>query len=429
MKQAVKAFVVALASFLLVQAAFAAGETEVTVTKGQVVVETEEHTIPVAAGQKAVMKEGEQPVTTVDDPLVADLLVMDRWIQEEKATPRERVDFASAQVMSIDSEERWKGAAVADMPNMEGKATVTLSLGFTTNTPNGKFYEMGGRVLAFDIEKTNGNKGYYRLHLPEPVPADGRIKFITVDEYRPSERDMWKEGPVWNLEAGNPTPCCLNYFRILLPPSAILLDSTMPVAFTEDRGGRTALTMRNYTGRFADGTYHVQFVWPEKDGTSMEDVPREYRGVQDERVAKLTQEYREAKTKILAGLEYKDLSTPVRSFLTWQSAIARGNVQLYLEVAYTAQKDAARRAEVLKAFYQDPEERKYWFVDQCEFLSTPAWPAEPKEGQLHPVYVSRPGCLIREDMHGFIYHEGKWLRIGNEGNPRGTDVNVFEKYK
>jgi len=261
------------------------------------------------------------------------------------------------------------------------------------------------------------------------VPADGRLKFIMVYEDHPSERSMWKDGPVWNLQAGNPSPFCLNYYRIVLPPSAIFLDSSMPVAFTTVAGGRTALTMRNYTGRFHDGTYHIQFVWPEKDGTSMEDVPPVYRGVRDERIAKLTQEYREAKTKILAGLEYKDLSTPVRSFLTWQSAMASGNAQLYLEVAYMGQNDAGRRAEVLKGFYQNPDEDKYWFVDQRGFLSTPPWPDEPKEGQLHPVFVARPGCLIRDDMHVFIYHAGKWLLVGNMGNPRDTDLNLFEKYK
>ena len=54
---------------------------------------------------------------------------------------------------------------------------------------------------------------------------------------------------------------------------------------------------------------------------------------------------------------------------------------------------------------------------------------DTKEGALHPVFVSRPRCLTRDDMHVFIYHSGKWLLVGNAGNPRDTDANVFETCK
>ena len=55
--------------------------------------------------------------------------------------------------------------------------------------------------------------------------------------------------------------------------------------------------------------------------------------------------------------------------------------------------------------------------------------SKPEEGHLHPVYMCYPGTLMRRDMLVCIYHGGKWLRIGNAGNPWDTDVSVFEKFK
>lgn len=37
--------------------------------------------------------------------------------------------------------------------------------------------------------------------------------------------------------------------------------------------------------------------------------------------------------------------------------------------------------------------------------------------------------LPRADMLVTVYHNGKWLRMGNTGNCWDTDVKVFEKFR
>ena len=72
-----------LGSVLL--AAPALGETtEVTVEKGAVKAETENGTVTLVPGQKGILKEGVAPVVTVDDVLVADVLRMKKWLDDEK---------------------------------------------------------------------------------------------------------------------------------------------------------------------------------------------------------------------------------------------------------------------------------------------------------------------------------------------------------
>jgi len=288
---------------------------------------------------------------------------------------------------------------------------------------------MEGKKIPFDMEKASEMTAYLYLHLPEPMQPEGTLKFVAVTEAEPPTRTIWKEGKLWHLQAGNPTPYSLNYYKVILPKSAIFIDSNFAPLSADNVDGRTAITIRNYTGKEGEGTYHITFLWPEKDGTSLQDLPPEYRGLRDVRDIELAEHYEREMAKILAGVDYRDQSTPIATLLARNSSIVRNDKELYADSSYMLQKDPKRKEAFLKDSEKDLRDSKPYFVDNMTFLSTPPWPERPEEGYLHPIYMSYPGSLIRRDMLVFIYHKGKWYSIGNEGNPWNTDVTGFAKFK
>ncbi len=67
----------------------------------------------------------------------------------------------------------------------------------------------------------------------------------------------------------------LNYCRVVLLRSAILVDCDQPIELVESRDNRIVVTARTRAKRQAMGATNFKFLWREVDGTSAKDVPLE----------------------------------------------------------------------------------------------------------------------------------------------------------
>jgi hypothetical protein len=401
-------------------------QTQVQVEQGKVKVETSTATTVIAAGQKGTLAAGKDPLVTVNEPMVNDMLEILKWIEQEKNIENPPFKASSIQIYGIDDDQLWKLAALYEGKYTDDKPLETLKIGLTSILEEPQYYDLRGNLLNYDLQRVTESKGYYHIHFSQPIQPGERVTLICVSKYRPQgEGSLWKEGNLWYVQMGNDSRDFLNYYRVTLPETAILVDCSRPILITDITGGRTTITIRNLTGAEADGQYVIAFLWPAKDGTTLKDLPPQYRGLRDSREVKLTQEYRTRIEEIICGGSYNDQSTPLAALITNNGALATGNMDLFIQTTSPAlhladkfrQMDTAQRQTL-----------KHQFVDTQEFLSTPPWPDKPQEHYIHPIYVARKGSLIREDTLACIYENGKWYRFGNMGNSRMTDVSSFIKW-
>ena len=92
-------------------------ETEISVTKGKVKVQSTSGSITIVAGQKGVLRRGQKPIATVDEPMVHDLIRMRPWAEAERRAKRERIDFTSIQIRRIEDEKRPTSASLSQHTN------------------------------------------------------------------------------------------------------------------------------------------------------------------------------------------------------------------------------------------------------------------------------------------------------------------------
>jgi len=391
-----------------------AQKTEVSVKKGKVIAATEMTSVAIEAGRKAVLAPDKNPVVAVDDPMVDDLIEIYKWVEAEKQAAREKIDYTSIQIHRIESETLLKGANLFEMPNLKSEPSDTCCIGLTSILEQPQYYDVQGNLLAFDLEKVDSRQGYYYLHFPEPVQPGEKFKIISVSKLNASEEEIWKEGPLWNIRLGNCTKNSLNYFRIILPKSAIFVDSSRPVMITDDSDGRPAVTIRNYTGEYADGMYQIAFLWPEKDGTTLADLPPQYRGLRDKAEEEVVERGRLEIAKILSGGTYKEQNTPLETLLSVYSAAVHKNSEDFLDLVSPELREFASEQT------DDIMELASRLVDY-EFLGTPDWPDEPEKGYEHPVYLCREGSLICEATLVMDYQDGKWCLRGLEAGRKKTE--------
>jgi hypothetical protein len=382
-----------------------AQKTEVSVKKGKVIAQTATASINVEPGRKAILMKGKSPTLAVDDPMVDDLINMYKWIEEEKAAAREKIDFTSIQIHRIESETLLKGAHFFEMPNSKTEPSNTCCVGLTSILEQPRYYDVQGNLLTFELEKVDARRGYYYLQFPGPVQPGENFKIICVSKMNVSKGEIWKEGPLWNIRLGNCTKNSLNYFRIILPESAIFVDSSRPVMITDDSDGRPAVTIRNYTGEYADGMYQIAFLWPDKDGTTLADLPRQYRGLREKAEEEVVGAGRVEIAKILSGGYYEKQNTPLETLLSLYSAIVHKNSEGLLNlISPNLREIAAGQMNQIEEFSS--------LVVNFGFLGTPDWPAEPEKGYEHPVYLCRNGSLICELTLMMGYQNGKWYLRG-----------------
>ena len=387
-----------------------AQKTEVTVRKGKVVAETQTATVNVDAGQKAVLKKGVNPLVTVDSPLVEDALEIYKLIEKEKQHSDLRIDSVFIMVGKADEDE-VVGALYFEVPNPGPEATNVMTIGYMSIMENIRIYDLNGNLCPVEVKHVDETAASYSIHLSEAVLPGEHFRVIAVANLEDipvlpgGAPTHWKEGPLWYFRTINGTSNCLNYFRLILPSSAILVDTNREIVATDVVDGRLAVTMRNYTGPYADGLCMIALLYPNEDGTTLADIPDKYLGLRSKLDKQSSETYRREMHKIRAGIKHTDQSTPLAALLTIFGSAIYGDTDLYDTVSYTHIAPESIRKVV---------ENAKSFVDLLDFLSTPQWPQNPGNGYVHPIYLCRKGSLIDEIILPVVYEDGKWYAHANQ---------------
>jgi len=382
-----------------------AQKTEVRVQRGKVVAETAGSSVAVEAGRKAVIAPDGGVAVAVDDPMVDDLIQIYGWVQQEKQAQRERIDSASIQMVKIESENRFTMAYLREVPNSESRPSGVCQVPGASLLDNPAFYDLRGDRLSFDIEKIDARSGNYFVRFPEPVQAGEDFRFICVSKL---DGSMFKDGALWHVQICWNAPYCLNYFRVVLPESAVFVDSNWRPIVVDSFGGNAAVTIRNYTGPLGDGICHIAFLWPQEDGTTLADLPPQYRGLRDEQDLDIVRIGQLQFAKIFAGEPYNDQSNPLAAVATLVSAIVRKDKPLLLDLMA----NPFLRALANQQYDDLIGSQGRQFVESFDFLSTPSWPEKPENGHEHPVYLSRKGSLLHDATMTMVYRDGKWYSGG-----------------
>lgn len=254
----------------------AESKTEIVVKKGIVKTTTAQGDSLVSPGQKAVLENGRKPAISMSNPMVKILLKLEDHIQKERDAKLEEIRYSSAQIIAVEEENLWKVGTLNSIPNKTDKDSATCRFGPTGLAEKMAFYDIQGRPLNYRIEKREESKGYICLEFSHPVAAGQPFRFMMISDFKPNtpgRRLLNYADGKWTLTVSNDTPYCLNYFHIILPPSAVYTTSTPAPQTIEETNGRVSITTRNYTGKEGHGTLTMSFLWPDKNGTCLEGIP------------------------------------------------------------------------------------------------------------------------------------------------------------
>jgi hypothetical protein len=400
-------------SVVAVQTVTFARKTEVAVRKGEVLAETAAASVAIGAGRKAVLETDRKPKVSVDNPLVDDALELYKLIEAEKENSDLKIDSAFILVGKADKDE-IVGALFFEVPNYRPAATNVLTLPSVSIIEDFKVYDMSGNLCRVDMKRLDESTASYSIHFSQTLQPRERFRFFGVANLQDVPAlpgggpTYWKEGPLWYFRTINGASNCLNYFRLVFPSSAILVDTNREIVATDTVDGKLAVTMRNYTGPYADGLCIVSFLWPDEDGTTLADIPDKYHGLRSKRDRQNTETFRREMHKIRAGIRYTDQSTPLAALLTGYGSAIQEDTELYDTAKYTYQAPDSIQKWVKNAKY---------FADRLDFLSMPQWPDNPGNGYVHPIYMSRKGSLIDEFIMPMVYEDGRWYAHNTKGKP------------
>jgi hypothetical protein len=399
-----------------------AQKTEVAVQKGKVIAETATASVAVDAGRKTVLTPDKKPTVTVDNPLVDDVLKLYKLVEAE----REQGDLKIESVgMIVGKAERGEiiGALYFEFPNHKAEATNVFTLGGQTAIiPGFKVYDMKGNLCRVDVKKLDESSAQYSIHFSEEVKPGEYFRLIGVADLDklpiiPGGTPSYnQEGSLHHFRTALNSRNCLNYYRFILPESAILVDCNREIMATDTVDGRVAVTIRNYTGPHYDGWCMISFLWPDEDGTSLADIPDEYHGLRNKRDEENSKIYNQEMEKIRAGIKYEDQSTPLAAWLTCLGSAVQKDTDLYAKSSFTTIAPQKVQGRV--------EETGYW-ANILDILSTPRWPENPGNGYVHPIYLCRKGSMICKYMQPIVYEDGKWY-VDSTKLHLGA-VNKFEK--
>jgi len=397
---------------LVIQTITSAQKTEVRVRKGTVIAETEAASINVEAGRKAILSPDKNPVVAVDNPLVDDVMEIYKWIEAEKQAQRQIIKGSGIQIFRIDDDRLIKCAWLSEGTNSGAEAMKEIKRGPTLILKEPKYYDMSGNIIPFDLEKIDARSGIYTLRLSKAIQPGEQIKYIGVSEI--DNAVFSKDGPLWILQVNYGSAAHkLYYYRFILPESAIFVDSSQPATMIDNVDGRVAVTIRIYTGSGGDGVT-IAYLWPDKDGTTVADIPPQYRGLRDQTEQEVVEEGRLEVAKILSGATYDEQNTPLQTLLSLYSAATHEDSEQFVNLI-------------------SPDLREYVVgeMDQVMglagrvvdfgFLGSPKWPDEPENGYEHPIYLCREGSLICEATIVMIYQDGKWYLANLEAGRKKTE--------
>jgi hypothetical protein len=287
------------------------------------------------------------------------------------------------------------------------KATNIMTIPHSSTLGDIRVYDLSGNLCKVEKKSLGDFAFAYSIHFSEQVQQGEHFKFIAVTSlddidmpvFPGGARLAWKEGPLAYFRTSPGYPNALQYFRFIMPESAILVDTNRKIVATDAVDGRPAVTIRNYTGPYSDAMCIIALLDPAEDGTSLSDIPGKYRGLQSKRDKEYSEMYQRGMHKIRAGIKYADQSTPLAALLTVFGSAIQGDTDLYGTVGYT---------DTAPDQIQKWVENTKYFVDRLDFLSTPKWPDNPGNGYVHPIYLCRKGSLIDEIISPEVYEDGKW---------------------
>ncbi|MFC1795411.1 hypothetical protein ACFL3Q_17720, partial [Planctomycetota bacterium] len=344
--------------------------------------------------------------------LVDDVMKIYKWVEAEKQAQREIIEGSSIQILQIDDERLIKCAWLSEGTNSSAEAMKEIKRGPTHILKEPKYYNMEGKIIPFDLEKINARSGIYKLHLSKPIQPGEQIKFIGVSEI--DNAGFSKEGPLWIFQLNYGSSAHrLYYYRFILPESAIFVDSSQPATMIDSVDGRVAVTIRIYTGSSGDGVT-IAYLWPDKDGTTVADIPPQYRGLRDQEEQEVVQEGRLEIARILSGGTYEEQNTPLQTLLSLYSAAAHKNSEDFLNLI----------SPDLREYVADEMDQIMGLAGRVVnygFLGSPKWPEEPENGYEHPVYLCRERSLICEATIVMVYQDGKWYLQGLEAGRKKTE--------
>jgi len=276
--------IVCAAVLLAAQTITLGQKTKISVRKGKVKAETATTSVEIDEGKKGVLVPDNKPMVTVDNPLVDDVMKMLKLVEAEQKRGEVKIDSVFIMAGKADK-DNIVGALYFEYPNMSGEAMETLKFGYASLIPGFEVYDLNGNLLKVDIKPVSLSGAAYTIHLKEKIGPGESVKvigFAKLDEiplFPGGAPAVWQEGPLWYFRTANMVRNCLNYYRFILPESAILVDTNRQIISSESVDGRLAVTMRNYTGQFNDGACKISFLWPDEDGTTLADIPDEYHGI------------------------------------------------------------------------------------------------------------------------------------------------------
>jgi len=401
-----KTFILCAVVLLVFQAITSAQKTEVSVRKGKVIAKTEAASVDVEAGRKAILSPDKNPVVAVDNPLVDDMMDIYKWIEAEKQAQREQIDSTNILIYEVENEHRFKLAALQERPNSKSEPGNVCQISTAGEVHKGaRFYDLQGNLLQYDWEQINSSRSDFFVRFRRAVEPGEKFRYIAVAEMSDSGQ-FWKDGPLWHLRGGGSAANCLNYYRVVMPTSAIFVDSSWPVITTDTVDGKLAVTCRVLGGQ-ADNSIHISFLWPDKDGTTLADLPPQYRGLRDPSEEEVVLEGRRRTAEILAGGTYTGQNTPLETLLSLYSAAVHEDSAQFLElIAPNLREIAAGQIDQMLSMAS--------LIAGYEFLGTPEWPEEPENGYKHPAYLCREGSLLCEATIIMVCQDGKWYLEGSE---------------
>ena len=293
-----KIIIICAVVLLSAQALLMAQKTEVAVQKGKVIAETATASVAIEAGRKTVLTPDEKPTVTVDNPMVDDVLKLYKLVEAE----REQGDLKIESVcMMVGKAERGEiiGALYFEIPNFKSEATNVLTIDQMAIIDGFKVYDMKGNLCRVDVKKLDESSAYYSIHMLEQVKPGKHFKLIGVADLDklpiiPGGTPSYsQEGSLHHFKTALNSRNCLNYYRFILPKSAILIDCNREILATDTVDGRLAVTVRNYTGPYYDGWCMISFLWPDEDGTTLADIPNKYHGLRNKRDAENSKTFKE----------------------------------------------------------------------------------------------------------------------------------------
>jgi len=336
-----------------------------------------------------------------------------KWIEAEKQAQREQIDSTNVLILRVENEQLFTLAVLQERPNSKSEPSNVCQIMTAGEVHEGaRFYDLQGNLLPYDREQIDASKYDFFVRFRRAVEPGEKFRYIAVAEMGDSGQ-LWKEGPLWHLQGGGSAANCLNYYRVVLPSSAIFVDSSRSVTTTDTIDGKLAVTCRVLGGP-ADNSFHIAFLWPDKDHTTLADLPPQYRGLRDLSEEEVVQEGRRRTAEILTGGTYKGQRTPLETLLSLYSAAVHKDGTQFLElIAPGLREDAADEIEQILSMAS--------LIADYEFLGTPKWPDEPENGYEHPVYLCRERSLICEATIVMVNQDGKWYLEGLESGRKTTE--------